>query len=84
MQESDRRPAETLGDVLDGARRQRHHRSALLPDERKLRGLLGSSVHGRLISHIYVAHPTCPTGPVTMSGDIVMPLALLTPAEAAT
>ena len=31
---------------------------ALLPDERKVRGLLGDPIHRRLISHIYVVQPS--------------------------
>ena len=48
---------EALETATRAARRQRDHRPALLPTERKLRGLLGSPLHGRLISRLHVAHP---------------------------
>ena len=57
LQDRDRLTPQAFRYVLDRARRQRDHRSALLPDERKVRGLLGGPINRRLISHIYVAHP---------------------------
>lgn len=38
-------------------RRQRYHRPPLLPPQWKVRGLLGGSLFGSLIFHIYIAHP---------------------------
>ena len=60
-QERDRGSAETLGRVLDRARSQRHPRSALLPEKGEVRRRPGNSLHRRLISHIYAAHPVTTT-----------------------
>ena len=49
-------PAQAVRHVLDRSRRQRHPRSALLPPQRPLRGLLGGAPR-RLDLHFYVAHP---------------------------
>ena len=56
--------------VLDRVRRQRNHRLALLPSQQPLRGLLGNPLTGRLISHIFVAHPEEILESVTLGADM--------------
>ena len=45
--QADRRPAQASRHALDRRRGQRHHRPALLPAQRPLRGLLGATSHKR-------------------------------------
>ena len=46
LQNRNRFPPKTIRHVLDGSRSQRHHRPAVLPSQRPLRGLLGGAPGG--------------------------------------
>ena len=76
LQDRNRLPPQAVRDVLDGARRQRHHRPALLPSQRPVRGLLGGAPRGLTSTSMSHTHDPSPRAEASSARYAMSPEAL--------